>query len=80
MSDKNLLPNPNWRIEISSNGLSIHLSREVMSCWSQTLRRVLPWVLTALTAFGGTAGVRLWLLQQPDPPATSPTEDVYPQP
>jgi hypothetical protein len=74
-----------WILTVSDKGVTLSLSSEAIKSCGQTIRayaiRVLPWVMTVLiAASGGTAGVRIWLLQQQGTPTISPTEDVLPQP
>lgn len=72
-----------WLVMISDKGAAVWCSDKVMKACGKTLRQltrgVLPWVLTGLTTFGGMAGVVNWLRQQPETPATSPTEEIAPQ-
>lgn len=79
-----LLVNCSWLVTVSDKGVTVSLSRKAMESCQKTIRtyvmRLLPWVLAGLATCGGTAGVRIWLLQQPNAPATSPAEDVLPQP
>ena len=72
-----------WIFMISDKGMTLKFSSEAMAAAGKQLRHfqriALPWVLTGLTTFGGTAGVVNWLRQQPETPATSPTEEVAPR-
>lgn len=75
-----LLVNYSWIVTLSDQGITMSLSSKAMeSCRKTILTRVLPWVLASLATYGGTAGVVNWLRQQPETPATSPTEDMAPQ-
>lgn len=85
---KTRLPEPSadcsWVVTVSDKGVIIRLSHEAIESCRKTVRaylmHVLPWLLAGLTTAGGTAGVRVLLQQQQGTPATSPTEDVSPQP
>ncbi|MEO0374491.1 MAG: hypothetical protein AAF329_07610, partial [Cyanobacteria bacterium P01_A01_bin.17] len=69
-----------WIVMVSDKGMTLKFSDKAMGALGRQLYRALPWILTSLTTLGGTAGVRILLQQQQGTPATSPTEDVLPQP
>ncbi|MEM0978753.1 MAG: hypothetical protein AAGH78_00630 [Cyanobacteria bacterium P01_H01_bin.58] len=69
-----------WIFIVSDKGVTLKFSSEVMESLGKQLRVALPWLLAVLTTFvSGTAGVKFWLLEQPETPATFPTEEIAPQ-
>lgn len=62
-------------VVVKFSGVTLKLTKEFVESFG---RSVLPVLLSLAAALGGTAGVNVWLQQQPNAPTVPKTEDICP--